>query len=1760
MSIPLSNPQTFSWIKSALSHSMLQAMESLTEVESSSDLAPLDSVSQNLHQIQASLKMMELDAASMFAGDLELLTERLSGAESDESTASSVAILKSGLDSLKTYLAGIENQIPQSPLVLVEKINKVRKLTGKNEISSYDLFDPPLELDSIIPPESICNFPEDKRKTLLFNLQKRFRQALLSWLNDKNEEQSLATMVEMSTHLQRMSGMEVRQQLWWVAAGFIESIQQHQIDVDADVKAQFAKLDNEMSRMGDHNTASTASSPPDELLRQMLFFIGRADTTSTNNDMTNRVEQIKEKLGLDQWFIVDARSPKQDDFAKLVQEIMGLVNSIDSDKIGQIENFTDLHFSGNLDEDQREKFFEQLDSLNKSANSWELGCLNKFVLAISDSIKQVDTSEEKILQTGADIKIASALLLFRDTLSNPASVSQQWEKSIVERTAELNHLLEFGHSEHAIETLGKQQADVELAHAKTAVSTEIAASLNKIEALMSSRNDPKVDNSQIQSVVGGYLDGIADWFEILEANHVMGLARNAGRKFVELSDIESRSSEQDHERMAFVVASIGVCAEQYSQVNHQPENIISRAQLMLESIGKMGNSPDIKHDQSADTLIDENDVDIDEGINVEISDDLQQVIDDLSDYELDNVESQLNSLDEIRRNIKSSTDKNVELIRLSLILKAIQGSKETHQNSCTSSLAELGGGLSQKLVEGAVKFDSDVVDFMGLISRQIRQIELEGEEFEQDELQEWKARYHALIELYEVDTEDEAHAIAALDDPELKSIFLDELSRHGSELEESITVLEEAISEIETGVDKDHQNKIMENVNNISLVMHTLSGNFKNLGLNRIGESLGHLESSVKFSGDDGAIDNDYLTQLRELLGVLNDTAPQIGEHQVVTSDLTERYATIAKVFKQMQLESTRNALLLDIDEIAATDDSEETNLDFSIEDLDENQDYHIATDDSSYEDSDSEEIQNLESMDDDSETLKVDRELEQIFIEESEFRLGSINNHLTEWRNNGFSDEILAGIRREFHTLKGSAGATGFEDISRLSHVVESLLEQGGRTSGSDYSSLLNLLEEMHDGLAAELGFIPETSDDHVNSLISMVELLLTEETKSQVDHKNSDVAGLISEQQESTQEKDMTASSWGPPDLATGLIEGDAVDSAIGALRIENKKLSDLLNFSGELGLTRTQLKNIVDGTRGELDLLRSSMKQIRDGLRDLEFEADSQMRSLPEHQDQDIGDESFDPLQLDRYSRLQAKAREISHQLDALSRVERQLSDHASDLDGTLIQQFHLGEQLQDGLMSARMVSINSYLPRLRQLVRETSRRLDKNVDFIIDGADIEVDRQVMDLMIPPFEHMIRNAIIHGIEAVEKRSESDKSLDGKIELIVIQQSSELLINFSDDGSGLDREKLSERAVEIGLVQNIDEISEEHLLQVISQPGYSTADSVSLGSGRGVGMDVVHQAVRSLGGSMALTSQPGEGVSFQFRLPVTMAISQALLVKVGIYRFAILTRTIDRVMRVWENELKADEGQKLVEIGDQTVPVISLAEQLGEESLSTDEVYISLVLIRLADRILAFEVDQFQETVEIVTKTPGKQLTSIDGVVGVTILADTSIVLILDLGQFIDRVIHHRELSTFDSNPSKDEQVVSNLDVSSILHRVLVVDDSLVVRKVMQRDIEGIGLDVVLAVDGMDALDVLTEEQVDVALIDLEMPKLNGYEIIVKLREDPAFENLPIIVITSRSGELHRERAIGLGADEYITKPYDIEELHEMMRSVVLRKVVKH
>jgi chemosensory pili system protein ChpA (sensor histidine kinase/response regulator) len=416
-----------------------------------------------------------------------------------------------------------------------------------------------------------------------------------------------------------------------------------------------------------------------------------------------------------------------------------------------------------------------------------------------------------------------------------------------------------------------------------------------------------------------------------------------------------------------------------------------------------------------------------------------------------------------------------------------------------------------------------------------------------------------------------------------------------------------------------------------------------------------------------------------------------------------------------------------------------------------------------------------------------------------------------------------------------------------------------------------------------------------------------------------------------------------------------------------------------------------------------------------------------------------------------------------------------------------------------------------------------------------------------MLAPFEHMLRNAVVHGIESPDRRHAAGKVADGRIEMSLRREGSEVVIIVQDDGAGLDLAAIRAKAVATGLVNSRQTLSDADAMQLILEPGFSTASEVTQSAGRGVGMDVVMTEVKRLGGSLRIDSTAGQGTRFTIRLPFTLAVSQALILRAGAEIYALPLPTVESVVRLPKSVVLRHLNEEVPtwSYGDQTYAFRHLGLFIGgrPSELPAQDVPIPVVLIRAGDSSTAVVADELVGSREIVIKNVGPLVASIRGIAGATMLGDGRIVVILDLGALVRGDWRSRLYAAPDEERS-DRRTFA-----------LVVDDSITVRRVTQRLLERNGMRVVTARDGIDALAILQDQIPDVILLDIEMPRMDGYEVAARIRADDRLKQVPIVMITSRVGEKHRARAIEIGVDDYLGKPYQESQLLDAIEPLVSR-----
>ncbi len=462
-----------------------------------------------------------------------------------------------------------------------------------------------------------------------------------------------------------------------------------------------------------------------------------------------------------------------------------------------------------------------------------------------------------------------------------------------------------------------------------------------------------------------------------------------------------------------------------------------------------------------------------------------------------------------------------------------------------------------------------------------------------------------------------------------------------------------------------------------------------------------------------------------------------------------------------------------------------------------------------------------------------------------------------------------------------------------------------------------------------------------------------------------------------------------------------------------------------------------------------------------------------------------------------------------------------------------------ELQQNLMRMRMVKFGSISDRLYRVVRQAAKELGKRVSLDVRGASVEIDRGVLERMAGPIEHLLRNAVAHGIEMPARRAEVGKAEAGEILLEVRQEGNEVVLAFADDGGGLDYGRILERARRLGLVAADAQPAERELAELIFTPGFSTATEVTKISGRGVGTDVVRAEVQSLGGRIDVESGRGTGTRFVVHLPLTLAIAQVVLVNAGTARYAIPSSSVEQVLQLKPQALAAAYADGSVDWRGARVPMHYLGALVGADDAQPIAQHLSpVVIVRSGNLRLAMHVDGISRNQEVVVKNVGAQVARVPGVSGATVLGDGEIVLILNAARLAQSVLGDLWLE----RPATGVRRAALADAPST---VMVVDDSLTVRKATQRLLAREGYDVMLAKDGVDALRQLQDRQPEVMLVDIEMPRMDGFDLTRNVRRDERFRDIPIVMITSRTADKHRNLALSLGVDAYLGKPYREDEL---------------
>jgi len=798
-----------------------------------------------------------------------------------------------------------------------------------------------------------------------------------------------------------------------------------------------------------------------------------------------------------------------------------------------------------------------------------------------------------------------------------------------------------------------------------------------------------------------------------------------------------------------------------------------------------------------------------------------------------------------------------------------------------------------------------------------------------------------------------------------------------------------------------------------------------------------------------------------------------------------------------------------------------------------------------------------------------IDRELFPIFEEEGQELIPQLQSRMREWVRRPSEAAAASACMRTLHTLKGGARLAGAMRLGEMAHRLETAIEHlvgRGHATAADVERLVARV----DAIEIRFDMLRRGDADHSQPMRLDAEQPALPASTPIATSAGGLAPPIPLQPVPATPMPALTPVSTSQPAAVetTPLVAGSggssidwarfarqpvattpAVDPATGgasthsAVRVRSQLLDRLVSHAGEVSITRARIESDVNQLKAALSDLTENLERLRRQLRDIELQAETQIASRMEAAK--AAAQSFDPLEMDRFTRFQELTRMMAESVNDVATVQRGLQRTLQSAEDELAAQARLTRDLQDDLLRTRMVEFEGLSERLYRLVRQAAKETGKQVRLDIVGGAIEIDRGVLDRMTGAFEHLLRNCVTHGIETPDVRVAAGKEATGSIVISVAQEGNEVAVEFRDDGAGLNLARIRDKALSTGLLPSGAKPTDAELANLIFAPGFTTADAVTGLAGRGIGMDVVRAEVNAMGGRIETATAAGRGTSFRLVLPLTTAVTQVVMLRCGGLTVAVPSTLIEIVKRATPAEIEQAYGASAYRLEDRSLPFFwlgALLQASGRGQVGTRSQPV--VIIRSAAQRIALHVDEVLGNQEVVVKNLGPQLARLPGLAGMTLLPSGTPALIYNpvaLATLYGEsawALTRAGLATPDTPAaSQAEEVLAPL--------VLVVDDSLTVRRVTQRMLTREGYRVALAKDGLEGLERLAEERPAVLLSDIEMPRMDGFDLVRNLRSDPRLADLPVIMITSRIAQKHRDYAAELGVDHYLGKPYSEEDL---------------
>ncbi len=1729
---------------------------------------------QLLHQVSGALKMAETYGAALLAEEMEAVCVYLGNLRAGKGREDGLDALTRSMVQLPIYIERLIAGGRDIALVLLPMLNDLRAARGEPLLSEGTLL--LLNLSPSAKPVG-----KGKREasgedpvTVARKVRPKFQLALLGWINGGEVENHLKILADVALLLEDSANRDDMHQLWWVTGGILESLRNGGLDTSVALKRLLGQVDRQMKMLIDEGIEAFDNHPVTDLLNNLLYYVARSSNAG------ERISEIRAAFNLAELLPGDEQVEQaRENLSAPSVKLMKTVASAIKEDLAGVKDVLDIYVRTGMN--KTAELVPQLELLKKISDT--LGVLGLGELR-GDIESEIDRLNDVVSKTGSAnedtlIEIAATLLRVEDRLDQQlVNLIAAKEPALGEKGEEL-----------------PPQEDADYRAVAEAVMRESIINLARIKETIS-QSISTGGNSQGLDSVPALIRGIKAGLLMLNKTRAMEVVDRVGN-LIALTlqgGGPGRLTQKETDRLADAIVSIEYYMETVKAGRNEPWYMLDNAEAclaVLRDLEKRLKEEDAAESVSQTMKVAKVELDaiaaehhatvhVAQGISITpkpvITEEAKLLDPELLELFIEEAKEEIAS---INRNLPKwqTTPEDMEtLITVRRSFHTLKGSGRMVGAERIAEYAWSVENLLNKLINQTLTRTPPMVELIleaaGALPELVEQLEVGADPKSDISLLMAQASAFAegdpnagVLSSEAPDSDDEPDDADGLEmDPVLLDIFSKETAGH-------LSVIHEYLEACQGHRPPFHV------TDKLYRACHTLHGSANMAkvdrgiavagALNRLVRRVYDYKIGFQQSGVDAtraaakAIDtivgdinqpdrnrSDFIVLIEHINNLTDaiDPATVANIPPIETADKAEPAAMEAPAEAEYDTEiaaifSEESAELLEAADQALTAWSKDKDNRSLAEELKR----HLHTLKGGAR------MAGIKAMGD------LSHELETLLIGLDDGRIAASTRvdellQLSVDELHHMRDAVIAGqpvpaaekLEKQIHDVNAGEAAPAKEEAPTPQEPapdeeVEDL-ETGETVSvqftiePADAVSMVIVDTPLSDELA-EIGK-PEATSEPEPETPPVAKKKKTKQ-KASKEPAEADKKAAKPASKPAKPAKDDTQLTEIRP------VPAQATEGRQEFARIDAELLEDLLNAAGEISIYHSRLSQQVSSIEFHVDEFEQTVSRLRDQLRKLEHETEAQI--VHSHQSTMVASKEFDPLEMDRYSKIQQLSRALAESASDMGSLKDLLQTLTSEAETLLVQQSRVTAELQDGLMRTRMVPFQTHVPRLTRLVRQAASECGKRAELAVEGASGELDRQVLEKMLPPFEHMMRNAIVHGIELPEERQKNDKPPAGRITIRLHREGSEMVIDIADDGAGLDVDAIRAKAFEKGLLKPDSKVTDAEIMDLILTPGFSTASKITQTAGRGVGMDVVANEVKKLGGSLAISSVTGQGTNFAVRLPFTLAITQALIVRTGDEIYALPLPTVEGVARIGRAELETmlSQSEPSYEYGEELYRFRHLGMYLGGQSakLPDDDSFVPVILVRAGEFSAALLTDEMLASREIVVKSVGPQLASVRGISGATILGDGRIVLILDIAALVRTGAPVVELKSAAPTPSDDRPLA------------MVVDDSITVRRVMERFLERNGLRVITAKDGLDAVSVLQEQKPDIILLDIEMPRMDGYEFASHVRNDERFSVVPIIMITSRVGDKHRARAIELGVNDYLGKPYQDSQLLEAIQRLL-------